>query len=640
MAQEWYIDYGDRVEGPLTSRDLQTRASSGTLQSIHRVSPDRAKWVPASKIKGLTFADPPAPQTPRMQRTAALGQLEASTAGPAETLIHDPQQIAANAKASASPAISARDSEDIPGYEILGMLGSGGMGVVYKARQLKLDRLVALKTIPVAASSTKMIARFEKEAVALAKLQHPNIVNVFDYGRAGERVYFAMEILSGEDLSQRIAKDGGLDERTVWAIARQTAAALAHAAAQGIFHRDIKPHNLFLVPMPTGFGYPSDLPMVKVTDFGLALTKRVAEADAADDRLTAAGTVLGTPAYMAPEQFKTPDVDHRADIYSLGGTVYHSLAGRPPFGGTTVWDVMVSKINGEYPPLGPPVSQETNDLIAAMMNPDIESRVGDYEELIQRIDDLPAMRGVAGTATNIPVLPNKPAKSSGKKSNSRSILLGIAIGILLLFIAVGSFALLGGFGPSVDTREYRPSGFEEALFDGTSAAGWVGMGGNALEIAEDSEKAKVLVVANVKRGHSPLPNRQVVLGVDLGDAKGVEVGFAIPMKDAKTGPRLVMRVSRDAGAVFGSRLGETGEFKPIGKGVPFPTAEQIANRGPYPEVKFGRAGGRWLASFNGEQLGIVNDDGSEKLDEFRVTTEGGPVRINLGVLQELKPVAP
>ena len=636
MAQEWYIDYGDRVEGPLTSRDLQTRASSGTLLSVHRVSPDRAKWVPASKIKGLTFADPPT-SPPRMQRTAAPGQLEASSPGPAETLVHDPHQIASTAKASAAPPVAAKESETIPGYEILGMLGSGGMGVVYKARQLKLDRLVALKTIPVAAASTKMIARFEKEAVALAKLQHPNIVNVFDYGRAGESVFFAMEILSGQDLSQRIAKDGGLDERTVWAIARQTAAALAHAAAQGIYHRDIKPHNLFLVPMPTGFGYPPDLPMVKVTDFGLALTKRAAEADAADDRLTAAGTVLGTPAYMAPEQFKTPDVDHRADIYSLGGTVYHSLAGRPPFGGATVWDVMVSKINGEYPPLGPPVSQESNDLIAAMMNPDIESRVSSYEELIRRIDDLPAMRGVAGTTANVPMLPTR-SKPAGQKASRRGIVLGAAIAGLLIFISVGSFALLNGFGPGVDTREYRPSGFEEALFDGSSAAGWVGMGGTALEIAEDLDTAKVLVVANAKRGHSPLPNRQVVMGVDLGESKGVEVGFAIPVKDPKTGPRLVIRVSRETGAVFGSRLGETGEFKPIGKPVPFPTAEQITNRGPYPEVKFGRAGGRWLASFNGEQLGIVTDDGAEKLEEFRVSTEGGPVRINLGVMQELKPV--
>lgn len=625
MAQEWYIDYGDRVEGPVSSRDLQTRAVSGTLRPTDRVSPDRDKWVPAAKIKGLTFADLPAKPAPRSARTVGAGQSSASSAGPLETIVHEDADAG------------------IPGYEILGVLGSGGMGVVYKAKQLKLDRLVALKTIPVSLASARMAARFEKEAVALAKLQHPNIVNVFDFGRAGERVYFAMEILAGRDLAQQIEAAGAVDERTAWTIARQTAAALAHAADQGIFHRDIKPHNLFLVPMPTGFGYPPDLPMVKVTDFGLALTKRAEEV--ADERLTAAGTVLGTPAYMAPEQFKTTDVDHRADIYSLGATVYHALAGRPPFGGTTVWDVMVSKIAGDYPPLGPPVTQETNELIAAMIAPEIADRVPDYADLIRRIDDLPVMRGVAGTAAKAaPPVPaaETPADRAARKAakrQRRTLVVGSAVAVVAVAgLAVGGWAVLGrGSPPAPPTSPAPPpevvfvpaKNGEIALFDPVSVVAW----GNA-ELDKDDETLPVLLLQKGVRKVKPFDHFEVLLGLDLFGAKSAEVVFAVPAAAPAVGQRLAVRVTRD-GAVFGTLQGGTDEFEPLGPAVPFPTADELKTGRPYQEVKFRRAGGRWSAAFRGRPLGSVADDGKPKLDEFRITASGGKVRVESAVLQEL-----
>ena len=132
---------------------------------------------------------------------------------------------------------------------------------------------------------------------------------------------------------------------------------------------------------------------MKVTDFGLALTR---SAEGADQRLTNAGVVLGTPVYMAPEQFARSDIDHRADIYSLGATVYHALTGQAPFDGVNVWDVMVKKTES-VPRPGEPVSAESADLVAAMMAVKPAERIGSYTELIARIDELPCMRSEPAT---------------------------------------------------------------------------------------------------------------------------------------------------------------------------------------------------------------------------------------------------
>src|SRR5689334_15309944 len=280
----------------------------------------------------------------------------------------------------------------LPDYEITSTLGVGSFGTVMKARQLRLDRVVALKIIQLdGIVNPALVARFKLEAVTLAKLHHPNIVQVYDYGFHGGRMFIAMELLEGEDLWQRLKRAGKLDERAAWAVARQTASALAHAAGHGVIHRDIKPSNLFLIPAPPGVGLPPGVPMIKVTDFGLARTSWAT--DAADGRLTSPGAVLGTPAYMAPEQYRgAADLDHRVDIYALGATVYHALAGRPPFEGTTVWDVMAQKLE-LTPRSWPAVSRESVELIAAMMAPDAAKRIGTYEELLTRIDRLPTARG-------------------------------------------------------------------------------------------------------------------------------------------------------------------------------------------------------------------------------------------------------
>ncbi len=181
----------------------------------------------------------------------------------------------------------------IPGYEIQSVIGHGGMGVVYRARQLNLNRVVALKTILVnQAANPTMLARFEQEAQTVAKLLHPHIIAAYDFGRHDGRLYFAMEYVEGEDADHYATREHPLGERVTWGLIRQAATGLAHAAESGVVHRDIKPANLLLVAPPRGYPLPAGMPMVKIADFGLAaLTQE------ADERtkLTAEQTTLGSP---------------------------------------------------------------------------------------------------------------------------------------------------------------------------------------------------------------------------------------------------------------------------------------------------------------------------------------------------------
>ena len=613
MAQEWYVETPRGVDGPLSAQELAAWASDGRLKPSDRVSPDRQRWADANRVKGLQFPD--------MLRTTA-GESIQPDSSPTET------SEFATAKVT-------------PGYDLVSFLGSGACGVVYKARQIKLDRIVALKMVKLTDNTPpSMSARFEKEAVSLAKLQHPNIVNVFDAGRHGQQVYFAMELLDGEDLARRIFKSGPIDERTAWAIARQTAAALAHAAGHGIYHRDIKPANLFLVPMPTGYGLPPDLPLVKVMDFGLALTQRPEQDTSGADRLTQAGTVVGTPAYMAPEQFKTPDIDHRADIYSLGATVLHALTGRPPFDAATVWDVMLQKAEGTVPRPGPPVTPASADLIEAMLAAKADQRVGSYEDLIQRIDCLPAMTGLANpdgsSILAIPTVPTRARRQTGRRWMVGAV---TAAGVVLLATAVGIGWLAFRDSPTPGTPskpavEYVREGHTEYLFNTTSQVGWIGLQGEVL-IVEDDEQAKVLEIEQgVYRTFPPIADYRLTLGLDLYQSEWavLMVGPSGAKEDA---PRVAIRVSRDGGAAFGTVT--NGAFTPIGPPVPYPSADLLQDKRPYREIRFQHTGSFWTAWFDRDLVGQTEKLGMVQASELRILTDGHPVRLEAPVLEALKP---
>ncbi|HCO95762.1 MAG TPA: hypothetical protein DIU00_17755, partial [Phycisphaerales bacterium] len=212
-------------------------------------------------------------------------------------------------------------ARQFPQLEILELLGQGGMGVVYKARQRQLDRLIALKILPPQISETEAFTeRFTREVRSLAKLNHPHIVTVHDFGKTETGLYFfVMEFVDGTDLRQ-VVRAGKTDSAEALAIIPQICEALQYAHDENIVHRDIKPENILL----------DKKGRVKIADFGLA---KLLDRPATIYTLTKAGQKMGTPHYMAPEQIEHPDqVDHRADIYSLGVVFYELLMGQLPIG--------------------------------------------------------------------------------------------------------------------------------------------------------------------------------------------------------------------------------------------------------------------------------------------------------------------
>ena len=248
---------------------------------------------------------------------------------------------------------------EIAGYEVLGLLGRGGMGVVYEARQLGRGRTVALKMVSTGfQAGPKELARFRAEAAALARLQHPNIVQIYDVGEAASRPYFVFEFVAGGSLA-RYLRGKPQPVRPAAQLVETLARAIHAAHANGVIHRDLKPANILLRDERAGEGGESRDPLAlapclasvvpKITDFGLA---KCAASDGEPPDLrgnTATGDLLGTPNYMAPEQAMVPrqPVGPAADVYALGAILYELLTGRPPFTGETPLATVLQVINNE-----------------------------------------------------------------------------------------------------------------------------------------------------------------------------------------------------------------------------------------------------------------------------------------------------
>jgi eukaryotic-like serine/threonine-protein kinase len=236
-------------------------------------------------------------------------------------------------------------------YEVLALLGQGGMGEVYRAWDARLKRDVAIKILPPAlAADPDRIVRFEREARSVAQLSHPNVVAIFDVGQErpapeGPAIAYAvMELVEGETLRARLARGRPGTRRTI-EIGVQIAEGLAAAHDKGIVHRDLKPENVVLTPGDR----------VKILDFGLARVRWPAGLDeTATQAVTAEGTVLGTVGYMAPEQVRAQPVDERADIFACGAVLYELLAGRPPFGGESAADTLSAILHHDPPAIDVP----------------------------------------------------------------------------------------------------------------------------------------------------------------------------------------------------------------------------------------------------------------------------------------------
>jgi serine/threonine protein kinase len=518
----------------------------------------------------------------------------------------------------------------VPGYVMLGLIGYGGMGVVYRARQLALDRTVALKTILVRQiADATAIKRFEQEATLAARLAHPNIITAYDFGRHEGRLFFAMELVEGEDAERLVRRAGPLDEVLAWSLVRQTAAGLAHARQLGIVHRDIKPANLLLVKPPAGFPLPAGVPLVKIADFGLA---RLTQDDAESTRLTTGSAALGSPLYMAPEQLQAGQIDHRVDLYALGATAYQLLAGHAPLAGRTMAQVMSAKLAGAIPDLrslAAGVSAESARLVRTLLEVEPDKRPADYEQLIAQVDTLIANVGQkfqqdawAGPPSQIAVsaAPTMAVQGSTTKEVSpatrtdRRWMIWTVVAAALIPVAR---QLLGPRDPG--RRDLVPSGRRADLFNGREIDQWVIEAGgwhpgrnddNATVLQGAGVVLRRMALTDAAGKTIPLEFYRLTIFVQLHEAKSAEVHFEFPQPSPN-----VVRLTPE-GCQLGRRMGGRGEFSPLGPFLPYTIAVDQQR-----VVQIERHTGGWWVLVDEQLAGAVAARVSEPLAQFRLTAD-------------------
>lgn len=339
-------------------------------------------------------------------------------------------------------------------YLILAPLGEGGMGRVYLAEHVKMNRQCAVKVMnPSLIHDTESLQRFAREASSAARILHPNVAAVFDYGEADKIVYLVMEFVDGESLSTILARDGALEPRRAIDIARQIADGLHAAHELGIVHRDLKPDNVIVARTKAGKEVP------KVVDFGIAK----ALTDSQEDALTRSGLVIGTPEYMSPEQLLGDPVDARADIYSLGCILYQMLTGEPAFKADSR-EQMIRRRLHEAPPhvrdLIPELPRRLDTLITHMLARSPSDRLASAADARDTLD--PALLGgfepktisARGPAAAVdpslqPTMPMPKVRTSPKR-----IAIGAAVGSA---IVLGAMSIWARSGSSPRTRVMPPT---------------------------------------------------------------------------------------------------------------------------------------------------------------------------------------
>jgi eukaryotic-like serine/threonine-protein kinase len=366
-------------------------------------------------------------------------------------------------------------------YEIIRLIGKGGMGEVYLAQDTNLGRKVALKLLPAEfTQDAERVRRFMQEARAASLLNHPNILTIHEIGQIDQRHFIVSEFVEGETLRQQLAR-GPLDLQAALEVAVQVASALAAAHQAGIVHRDIKPENIVL--RPDG--------LLKVLDFGLAKLSRKDEGGGLKDEAstllqphpstfspppsTIPGIVMGTPRYMSPEQARGMKLDHRTDIFSLGVLLYEMLAGRRPFEGATISDVIAALLTTEPSPLREhcaTASAELERIVGKCLAKECEARYQSAEELSAELKTLPTNKQAQEVAVT------QELESSGVKFASRRWIVVAALAALLMVGLV--WFLVGRRAPAMlsdpieslavlPPRPLQINGRDEALELGTTS---------------------------------------------------------------------------------------------------------------------------------------------------------------------------
>jgi len=427
---------------PTASRPVEKTKILGTPQPKQRtVPPDVTRKLPET---------PPKQPTQTIDKTRVLQEHTVTPVSPSPSDSKIPTEI------------QQLIGKNIDGYRIEQLLGMGGMGAVFLAHQVSLDRKVALKVLPARLSrDPNLIVRFTREALSAAQLNHHNIVQVYDVGNVGDIYYISMEYVIGENIGDIIRKEGRLQIDDAAGYVLQAARGLKYSHERGIIHRDIKPDNLML----------NEHGIVKIADMGLAkwrkditspkkagIQKDVALQQKVSVDLTMDNIAMGTPAYMSPEQARdAATVDERADQYSLGCTLYYMCAGKAPYSGTTVFELISKHLNEPLTPLDvhvrgvPPAFSK---IIERMLEKNPKDR---YPGMSEVIEDLEAYLGVEsekGVYTprehHLAILENEQKNYYAVPSIKKLKLANLVFFSLMLFLILlalfgGNFALMGGF---------------------------------------------------------------------------------------------------------------------------------------------------------------------------------------------------
>ena len=420
-------------------------------------------------------------------------------------------------------------------YQILEPLGIGGMATVYKAFQPALERVVALKVMRAGfAEDPEFVDRFRREAKAIARLRHPNIVQVYDFDEADGRYFMAMEYLEGGTLKDLVAKQSLPFEESAKTVA-QVAEALSYAHGLGIVHRDVKPSNVILT---------SDGRAV-VTDFGIA---RILGATSH----TQTGVGIGTPEYMSPEQGQGQPIDHRADIYSLGVMAYEMFTGRVPFNADTPLAIVLSHIRDPLPlpsSLEPRIGESTEQVLLKALAKDPNARYAtardlaaaltaslDEDEATPTIVVQRPMVPAAVRATTVapPAAPAPARRSTMPALFGRAWALPAAIVAVLILVSGTTAAVVGGLGrtsppatsaSTATARTNAPIAGQTRSLALASASAWTMVAGDAALPTQSGVKLEAadffVLMAMESRGRL-VPAQEFIAGTNIGFALGVQ----------------------------------------------------------------------------------------------------------------------
>lgn len=398
-AAQFEVTIAPDLENYVLGKWKAGTAGSQTATSGPHISPGSQ---PTQAVKSAVTAVPGAT---RIESGAAVGAGPSGNSGPdlagSKTVRSKPREETRPTELSQNDGVhgTSLPASQLGGYRLIRELGRGGLGIVYLAKQLSLNRNVALKLVQSRiASSPSAISRFIREAYAAAQLVHHNVVQVYDLGQENGTNFFSMEYVQGKNLSELVRERGMIPPREAAGYVLQAARGLKFVHHQGMVHRDIKPANLIL----------DHHGVIKVADLGLVKIPATSDetVDAAGHgsqsgrvELTGAGATMGTANYISPEQaVASAEVDHRADIYSLGCTLFALIAGKPPFKGSTADDVIEKHRTLPAPRLEsqvPAVDKSLGDIVARMLEKRPEQR---YASLDETIRDLEQYLGISPTA--------------------------------------------------------------------------------------------------------------------------------------------------------------------------------------------------------------------------------------------------